>query len=92
MKHPVITALEGVTPDAAKAAVAEHCEPELDAILADIQAKLRRLDAEDRLDDAAVAAAEAELISRSAVVAERFAVGFFDALVSAAEAVEQGRE
>jgi hypothetical protein len=87
----LLDALDGVTEATAEAAFTESCGAELDAIANEIIDRLRRLDAEDRLDATAFAEAEAELAARTSALGKRFAFDYFDALIGAAVAVEEAR-
>lgn len=77
--------------DAAAALFTETHGAELDGIVAEITDRLRRLDADDRLDDEAVAAAEAELFRRASALGQRFLASYIDAAAAADAAVVEAR-
>ena len=91
MKAALIAALGGVTVESAEQAFAERCGPEMDALLAEMITKARRLDAEGKLDAAASAILQAEFTSRASAIGEAFAQEFFAALVDGVAAVDDAR-
>lgn len=63
-------------------------QAEVDALLTEIIERMRRLDAEGKLDAAAGAIAQAEFTARASEIGERFALACLDAAVRAGMALD----
>ncbi len=77
--------------EAAAALFTELHGDELDAIVNDVTDRLRRLDAEGRLDAESVAAAEAEILRRVTALGQTFLMSYLDAAAAADAAVTEAR-
>jgi hypothetical protein len=64
---------------------------ELDAVLAATEARLRRLHAEDKLDEATLAIIEAECKARAYEIGLRFGLAYLDAALDAEVTIDEAR-